>query len=112
MPTERETVLREQAAYAVGYMNGANNWTDAAIARSKDEAAHSYPLPKVTRNRVVKDEYDCEWRMGHGAIEWRGLGQAEWCTKLHVGHLSLTITPRRAAVIADLFANPTEEVEG
>jgi hypothetical protein len=60
---------------------------------------------------VLEDEYGCEWRYTAEHIEWRGLGCTDWRDKLHTGDMSLTITKRRAEVIAALVANPTETVE-
>lgn len=69
------------------------------------------PVRKVTRPRVLTDEYGCEWRFAMGYVAWRGLGQTEWASKLSTETLSLTINANRAAIIASLFANATEEVD-
>lgn len=64
-----------------------------------------------TRPRVLEDESGYQWRMAaYDVIEWRvGVGQ-DWGEKLARGGLSLTITKRRAQIIADLLANPREAV--
>lgn len=116
--TEREMVEAQRAAVMATTQEmsklsgGAHNLT-AYIndwEGSLSLAARLFPLPKVTRPRVATDEYGCEWRLVRGAVEWRGLGQ-DWGDKLAREQVSLTITLRRAEIIASLVANPTEEVD-
>jgi hypothetical protein len=117
MVPETEVVKRERAAFRLGagwfYSNSeVPGHLHPLLATAEKVAVVRYPLPTVTvtRPRVLEDEYGCEWRLVHGHIEWRGLGQP-WGDKLARESVSLTITQRRAEVIATLVANPTETVE-
>lgn len=91
MATEKEIVLREREAFDrrmyVGHMNGyPGTITRAAVVRMQ------YPLPKIARPRVVMDPVD----PSNGRP------------------ITLPGSVVAAALIslwADLFANPTEEVE-
>ena len=72
-------------------------------------ARRALPPRTVTRPRVVADPHDAEfeWRGDNGTVtlSWmRATLEASVSTRL-------TFTPERAAIIADLLANPTETVE-
>lgn len=123
MVSEREAVLRERAAYVAHAIDYA-----FATGRSLNEpevkraAAERYPLPTVTRPRVVADPFPTspiEWC----ALPWAGTGKAaihvrrvpggEWrvWTQESVAAASCVVTAERVALWADLLANPTETVE-
>jgi hypothetical protein len=68
-------------------------------------AAREYPYPKVTRPRVVAEDYDLSWRYVDGGFELN-TGDGIWRPGPYI-----TVTPHRVRLWADLLANPTEEVE-
>ena len=69
-------------------------------------AADTFPLPTVTRPRVVHDDVDkCEYRAVGGMIQRRD----EWQEWYVVNDTALS--ERRIRLWADLLANPTEECE-
>ena len=111
MPTEREAVARERAA-----------WDEAAdffrhtlsAGRggefSKQARDRRYPLPKTTRPRVVKDPIGpYEWRCVDGELEYR-LPDVELSWR-DGSPLGWSLTPARVALWADLIERPTEDVE-
>lgn len=104
--TEREKVLAERAAFAHGYRNAKNHAPLDFIAESQERAAQFYPLPKVTRPRVVEDSDGACWRWTPArGLEWRTPG-LDW----HNANASM-ISETCRRVVADLLANPTEKVE-
>lgn len=122
MVTEREAVLRERKAYAEGAEwawrtnyaehTGAKFNHNGHVDRS---AAFRYPLPSITRPRVVKDqEYpNYEWRVVDGSLEWRLHPYSSGWVPIETSHGFVglyTVTKQRAAMWADLLNNPTEEV--
>lgn len=83
-------------------------------------AAEMYPLPRVTRPRVVADQCGPrgpqEFRFVDGVFQIRAPGEAWQC--LNFGTVlvdsqihGVGVTPERVALWADLIAHPTEEVE-
>jgi hypothetical protein len=112
MPTERETVLRERAAFLAGRLDIASNGMIAANADVNARAAERYPLPKVTRPRVVEDPTidGIEWSLVCGSIR---IGTSmEIARGYPRSNERIPPTASRVALWADLFAHPTEEVEG
>ncbi len=84
------------------------SWDAGLSARG---AAEVYPLPKVTRPRVVRDPEFCEfkWSMGgHGLMLQQFDRKPEHYPRPGEG---LDATRSRVVVWADLLANPTEEVD-
>lgn len=78
-------------------------------------AAEAYPLPKITRPRVVMDPHDSmiAYRLVGGNFEycvgsgpWKGMDaiDEQWSRENYV-------SPKRVALWAALLANPTEEVD-
>lgn len=61
----------------------------------------------VTRTRVVRDEFGTEWGVQDGNLSYRTATGLTGSFK----DSTWTITPARAALWADLLANPTEEAE-
>jgi hypothetical protein len=107
--TEREAVRRERAAYARAMMiHGGQSWDEAHCA-----AGRVYPLPKVTRPRVVQDpNKPYRWfRVIGGEVyaKTTRYSDGEW-TPL-AGNWSIPATPEMIRLWVDLLANPTEEVE-
>jgi hypothetical protein len=113
--TEREAVLRERRAYILGLQDAC--WRDPeteedAMARAEIDAARRYPLPRVTRPRVVRDpeHRPALWRLRNGALEVLIDGTESWHVYPRSGE-GLKATGARLNVWADLLANPTETVE-
>lgn len=109
MVTERDAVLRERKAWdECAYRLSLVGTGSAESEQLKNDL---YPLPKVTRPRVVNDPSDStvEWRFENNAgLVWRAVpgfpmwnGVSTWYPK-----------PERVKMWADLLANPTEEVDG
>ena len=105
--TEREVILCQQAAFEEGcravfrHEEGVTSWQG-----SRTLARKRFPLPKMTRPRVVHDHNDrCDYRAMNGTIERRD----EWQDWRLVN--DTPPTARRVKLWADLLANPTEEVE-
>lgn len=106
--TERDAVLRERKAAHWGR-------DDAYLAdrfKFEDVVKRKYPLPLVTRPRVVKDigrDPDYEWRYVEKRFEGRPIlsawGDREWSPRV------VMLTPGRMSIAHELWDNPTEEVE-
>lgn len=136
--TERDVIQRERAAFAEGvhwtHAYAHQAWmfkTDNAAYRRDErlalpllqleavgvEAARRYPLPKVTRPRVVKDTDGTRWRISEGRLQFMR-GGGDWLCMLGESRsgsdrygMGLVPTPERIRLWADLLANPNEEVE-
>jgi hypothetical protein len=121
--TERDAVLRERAAFVRGVNSlflqeeiPASDAMTAAVERVEAYATEWYPLPKVTRPRVVRD---CaafttteEWSVIDGTLRYRHRPDAEWARWGDFRGISTAAPlPERVELWADLFANPTEEVD-
>lgn len=120
MPTERECVLRERAAYQMGVeaMWIQRDVPDtapirAAFRRMMGEADQHYPLPKATRSRIVEEPGEPQYR--YCVID----GEVVWDAHIRNGpawkDLYEPDAPRatadRVRIWADLLADPTEEVD-
>jgi len=114
--TERDLVLAKREAYVMcrslhGYVDG--------FARTlyEKEAVSKYPLPKVTRPRVVKDpESDTNgfWMVKGGRVQWTCFRNGDGTIDLNWRDARpelVAVTPARVALWYDLLDNPTEEVE-
>lgn len=106
MPSEKECVLRERAACEHGMIvvfHGRNRDLGGAWLGTRPYVEAKYPLPTVTRPRVVKDEFGTPWRVGaDGDLRHQSAGC--W------GSAPVRVTMNRVTLWADLLANPTEEV--
>lgn len=136
--TEREAVLRERKAFFAGAehqyyelgraldrdrdLNAGKRTLINSITpyRVKEEAQQRYPLPKVSRSRVVRDpEYDRQqWTVTAGQLHFRIDKDSEWLPYLGNHRRSgftcgtgYAATLERVRVWADLLERPTEEVE-
>lgn len=119
--TEREAVLRERAAFAHGaYWAWLNNYAESSGAKFNHEgyvdlrAAERYPLPTITRPRVVRDPRSkgYEWQCVGGALQWRYPDTMEsWSSWDSGGAYIWTPVPDRVKLWADLLQNPLEEVQ-
>ena len=108
--TERDLVLAKREAFCAGrgaafvhYDIGAPQ--GKAWPGSAHLAAERYPLPKVTRPRVVTREDGCQLRISGGQLQYKWL-DGDWRE-----YGSINWTPAQRAAMADLLANPTEEVD-
>lgn len=122
--SEKDVILRERDAFLRGAEWRLGVWQRALrvnYTQGEDEIAesrHLYPLPKVTRLRVVRAENGREFRVFAGQMQTRtstDMG-GEWVC-LESGYALVThgggvhVTAARVKLWADLLANPTEEVE-
>ena len=110
--TERELILAKRE----GYMRHCEKF----CARINKEEANvsavvEYPLPKVTRPRVVKDSVGMEFRFiadnQPPLVEWRNTLTEEKLWRVSTVCNGVAVNAERAKLWADLVANPTEEVD-
>lgn len=100
--TEREYVLAQRDAFMAGLADPIQYWGKDAL----QEARKRYPLPRVTRPRVVKDATGWEWMLADGSqLRYRASFASDWSDSLNLG------AKGRIAALRDLLANPTETVE-
>lgn len=115
--TEREAVLRERAAikHVVTYLTGRGYFRPGLEVQPGEDPRGEidrhvlvrYPLPKVTRPRVVNTR-DCgQWRYVDGHYEQRSGDRGTW----HEAPSGFVIPIGQVDEIAALRTNPTEEVE-
>jgi len=118
--TEREAIEREREAFVDGasavfshyriqpYDAGSGGWKG-----SRTLASERYPLPKVTRPRVVTRKvrsFKFDWRWVNERLEYADPGSDDWeeyCGLIHASNE----WPTLLAILDDLRANPTEEVD-
>lgn len=108
---ERDAILRERAAFEAG-MRYAEPFT-MSHADCKSCAEHvreRYPLPRVTRPRVVQTDDGWEFCFLNTRVDallmGRRIGTMRW---MNAGYPDLTL--RCYKQLATLFENPTETVE-
>jgi hypothetical protein len=113
-PLTKREVLIAREAYVQGIARGYGSYIP--FDKAKGIAAERYPLPQITRPRVVKDpdkEFSQLWRCVDGVIEHDG-AMSSWRSAFGKGplHPSLLVWPtvERIKLWADLLARPTEEV--
>lgn len=106
--TERDAVLREREAYAKA-MHRARCPEYNVCEPCKRRAAEAYPLPKVTRPRVVTDSIGAMcYRVVNDVTEWADVDADNWRPMMVKVN---DLIPEQLAALADLWTNPTEEVE-
>ena len=134
--TERELVMAQREAYERGIMiahQHANNcysdraneqplyrweseWGKPCLIANDIErlAREAFPLPKVTRPRVVRVG-ELEYRISEGVIEFRKPCDKLWCDHAEwrdcMKWLPSSRTQDEVKALTDLLARPTEEVE-
>ena len=103
--TERDLVLAKREGYARHCVAVCGNTKNAT-----ELAARTYPLPRVTRPRVwVDPNGDTRFQVVDGVLFGKDFEEdEEW---LPVDSYAFNVTPERVVAWADLFANPTEEVD-
>lgn len=106
--TERDIVLAKR-----------EGWVRHCVATcgGKEEAekyaAREYPLPRVTRPRVVRrvlDQFEYEFRLVNDTLEFNTPGLPCWEEYCRSAH-DPGEWPALLSILDDLRANPTEEVE-
>lgn len=114
---EREAVLRERAAFIAGVKAILDAQGDHAIGRWRGSdviAAERYPLPKVTRPRVIEvpmHQYGSamiesrKYRLFNKVFQVWSPRDCCWLPTLDQP------TPERAIAWLDLFNTPNEEVD-
>lgn len=103
--TEREAVLRERKAFVEGARRicvAANSGIIRMFDHERD-AAEIYPLPTITRPRVVRDPHGID-------IRWTVRSRQVVAYDSDQFPCAVGVTPERVKLWADLLANPTEEV--
>ncbi len=114
--TERDAVLRERAAarYMAGYFWDRNYFSipmkphENPMEEAEHRIADRYPLPKVTRPRVMP-WHDWEYRRTERfGTETRRKGTEGW---MDAGTFSSSAPPMFLRMLADLAERPTEEIE-
>ena len=115
---EREYVLAQRKAFVAGSNAENAAWMKLLSVNhtsgfdSIDASRKRYPLPKVTRPRVVNDpqELGLEYTVRNGILAHRqnGMKIGFWDA---VAGSQIQPTAERCRVWADLLANPTEELE-
>ncbi len=107
MTTEREAVNRERAAFCRGF--------DRGLARPYEASTvivtRLYPLPKITRQRVVRDNEGYSWKVEGSRIYSSYPGDNAWVEAWRGMACSAGWTPGRIALLAELLDNPTETVD-
>lgn len=125
--SEREAVMRERKAFvngAIAVRRALKFNSDAEAMRFISDgrdpadiegiAAREYPLPKVTRPRVVPDPergYDQKWRFVGGEMQYHSNGQWFDLNKDDDYNGCRIPTIERIRVWSLLIANPTELVD-
>lgn len=111
--TERDLILAKREGYVRHCNEACGQWSEHAMQKFAESA---YPLPKVTRARVVKDPMDGSgWAVKDGMLQWTYDATARMCIIAVFDEPAFWSkyrpTPARIRLWADLLANPTEEVD-
>lgn len=103
--TERDKQLLRREGFAAAMRKGIGLSFDYA----EESAAAAYPLPPITRPRVVADsESFKQFCVVNGQLLWRVADGVEW--ERVNSTVAFSITPNRVRVWHDLLTNPTEDV--
>lgn len=108
--SEKDAILRERAAFEKGAEWG--HHIAPLVGYQDAEAQRRYPLPKVTRPREKKDCAGVRWRALGSTVQWCLYPDGNWNDVDTRGCGAMYLTVERVILIADLLANPTEEVDG
>lgn len=104
--TERDVILAKRE----GFVKHCLQTCSASKDFAEREAAVEYPLPKVTRARVIRRKvghFGFDWRLVKNTLEYANPGEEDWEPyRPEKGEWADV-----AAILNDLLANPTEEVE-
>ena len=98
--TERDLILAKREGYV-------RHCLQMLMSKqyAETDAALLFPLPKVTRPRVVRREDGCELRLFGTELQFRWRND-EW--KCYNG---MCVDEINRSALLDLLANPTEEVD-
>lgn len=102
--TNKEHILALRKAYIRGCINGIGFTSVGHTMKFEREAKEKYPLPMITRPRVVclnLHDDNLEYKIEHKTLFYRTEGQSIW-KQAYSGYVEM---------LADLIKNPTEEVE-
>ena len=107
--SEKEAVLREReavkravkAVWNDGFHGAALPWDWEGTERL---AVRLYPLPTVTRPRVVTDQNGHRWKWENGFLQFSTGAGWLYASPPLIGEASY-------AAVRDVLSNPTEEVE-
>lgn len=105
--TEAEAVKRERAAFVAGANRCHQEFHDgmSVLKGAEKIAAKEYPLPKVSRPRVVKDRDGFSYRVVGGKLEFLSDCGAAWA---ELRDDAMIIPAGDVREIASLFDSPTE----
>ena len=105
--TDKEKCLLQREAFGAGYVVGCGFGAyvreDVRRREAAQEAKSRYPLPKVTRPRVVAG-LRAQYKVVDGVVFGRSNASFDW-------RVSASIHVDDVVRVADLLANPTEEVD-
>lgn len=108
MVPESEAVKREREAYVAGAESQWGGIPSHQTSSWREEAKRRYPLT-VTRPRVVEDTTGWYWRVSSDAsIETTSTKDGAW---RQLVRMDQRLTKERVLILADLLANPTEDVD-
>jgi len=110
--TERDLILAKREAYVDGRHESltAARPTPSERAAYVRDAERRYPLPKVTRARVIRrnvGHFGFDWRLVKNTLEYANPGKEDWEPYVPEKGEWADV----AAILNDLLANPTEEVD-
>jgi len=111
--TDKEKCLLQREAFEAGYVVGCGFGAyvreDLRRREAAQEAKSRYPLPKVTRARVVRAKvgpFGFDWRLVKNTLEYANPEEEDWEPyKAERGEWADI-----AKILNDLLANPTEEI--
>ena len=99
VPPTKQSIRLQREAYAKGLRHAGYSAEGSASA-----ARHAYPMPPITRPRVVTLSDGTQYRRVDGVLQYRDRMGARW--------QSSTITDEKITEFAGLLVNPTETVPG
>ena len=111
--TERDLVMARRLGYVYGRHESLTHgfMTVSEREQYEREAAARYPLPKVTRPRVVTylwDGYKYDFCLMDGCLQIARVGMGDWSpVEIERPEDDWRVV---GPIYADLFTNPTEEV--
>lgn len=111
--TERDLILAKREVYA-DLLCAAVGWSREG---AEQKATGAFPFPKRTRTRVLTERYGCglsfrfrgDPNNPFAYFEYRGSDSPAWIPAFGDKN-KLASTVERVRIMADLLANPTEEV--
>jgi len=112
MISEKDAILRERRAWIAG-LRGSTYQPSLTSKRENELAAQMFPLPKLTRPRVVRDADGNEWcfrdSRDTALLMCKPARFGDWINDSHPDYPSMT--RERLALMVELIKHPTEEIE-